>query len=375
MPASSHPKSYYSKSAKFSERLAADLDGIFSGQRQLPPISELTERYSTSRHNVRQAIDVLEQQGRLRRVSSRRIEILPATGGLSASSARLPKVISFAFVGYQDFLTNHLVQGIGQYASRQGLRFQLINSTESFTPVCNALAAPWQFCGDGVILMPFDHEKYTATFQQLHRLGFPMVVIGSEIKDVPFSFVGGDDFGGTFFATMELIRRYGQAPYFLYDFGNNDVLRRRLAYEKAMQEAGMGEQVATHTLYLGDESGQPTHWGLESQLGSHWVERICDILPDLPRPASIVCVTDYIALNLYEAARRCGLRVGTDLKVIGFGNNPQGERVSPPLSTIGIDGVQLGFQAAKLLHSIITCNLNAPIHIHVPFTPIHRGSD
>ena len=375
MPTSPQSKPYYSKSDKFSERLGADLDGIFSGQRQLPPISELTERYATSRHNVRQAIDVLEQQGRLRRVSSRRIEILPAPGGASSPSPRLPKVISFAFVGYQDFLTNHLVQGIGQFASRQGLRFQLINSTESFEPVYNALAAPWQFCGDGVILMPFDHEKYTATFQQLHRLGFPMVIIGSEIKDVPFSFVGGDDFGGTFFATLELIRRHGHAPYFLYDFANNDVLRRRLAYEKAMQEAGLSEQIATHTLYLGAESGQPTRWGLESQLGSHWVERICGILPSLPRPSSIVCVTDYIAFNLYEAARRCGLKVGTDLKVIGFGNNPQGERLSPPLSTIGIDGVQMGFQAAQLLNSLITTGQTSPVHIHVPFDYLHRESD
>jgi LacI family transcriptional regulator len=55
-------------------------------------------------------------------------------------------------------------------------------------------------------------------------------------------------------------------------------------------------------------------------------------LPD--RPTAIFAASDVQAMGVYEAARRCGLRLPQDLSVVGFDDIPMAQWTSPPLTTL-----------------------------------------
>ena len=86
-------------------------------------------------------------------------------------------------------------------------------------------------------------------------------------------------------------------------------------------------------------------------------------LSGLKLPAGIVCANDYIAFGVYEAAIDLGLKIGRDLMVTGFSDLPFAARLEPPLTTVHVDYEKLGYQAAWLLHQLITGRITVPTRL------------
>ena len=77
-------------------------------------------------------------------------------------------------------------------------------------------------------------------------------------------------------------------------------------------------------------------------------------LLSLPRPpTAILAANDQSAFGVYEAAQAAGLRIPTDLSVVGFDNIPETAYVTPPLTTVDQFIDQMGFIATGLLLKLI----------------------
>ncbi|MFI6330073.1 LacI family DNA-binding transcriptional regulator [Micromonospora chersina] len=68
-------------------------------------------------------------------------------------------------------------------------------------------------------------------------------------------------------------------------------------------------------------------------------------LPD--PPTAIFAASDQMALGVYEAVRRRGLRVPDDISVVGFDDLPEAEWCSPPLTTVRQPLAKMGLLAAR----------------------------
>jgi DNA-binding LacI/PurR family transcriptional regulator len=66
-------------------------------------------------------------------------------------------------------------------------------------------------------------------------------------------------------------------------------------------------------------------------------------------PTAVFCDDDVIAAGLYLAARERGLRIPSDLSVIGFDDMDFARVLDPPLTTVALDAEQLGASAFELL--------------------------
>ncbi|MGW9332157.1 LacI family DNA-binding transcriptional regulator [Bosea sp. NPDC055594] len=82
------------------------------------------------------------------------------------------------------------------------------------------------------------------------------------------------------------------------------------------------------------------------------------------RPTAVVCYNDVVAIGAMLAAARRGLVVGRDIAIVGFDDTSEARHVSPALTTIAVDAVGLGEQAAAMLLERIT-NRAAPATSHV----------
>jgi DNA-binding LacI/PurR family transcriptional regulator len=67
------------------------------------------------------------------------------------------------------------------------------------------------------------------------------------------------------------------------------------------------------------------------------------------QPTAIFCDDDVIAAGLYLAARERGVRIPSDLSVIGFDDMDFARVLDPPLTTVALDAELLGASAFELL--------------------------
>jgi LacI family transcriptional regulator len=81
-----------------------------------------------------------------------------------------------------------------------------------------------------------------------------------------------------------------------------------------------------------------------------------------------------MARGVYQAAERRGLVIGRDIMVAGFDDIPMAKFLKPALTTLRQPRIKIGYEAAKLLHQIISKKISKPVHIHLPVELITRES-
>ncbi|NHC46285.1 LacI family DNA-binding transcriptional regulator [Motilibacter aurantiacus] len=188
---------------------------------------------------------------------------------------------------------------------------------------------------DGVILVLSDLDPHVQA--ELRRLDVHTVVIdpaGVPTLDVPT--IGATNWAGGRSATEHLLslghRRIGLIA------GPKRLLcsRARLdGYRAALESAGV--EVDDELIYEGDFYHEAGFTGA------------CQLLALRQPPTAIFASSDQMAYGVYEAIRQRGLRVPTDVSVVGFDDLPEARWASPPLTTVRQPLVEMGMLAARTI--------------------------
>jgi LacI family transcriptional regulator len=186
---------------------------------------------------------------------------------------------------------------------------------------------------DGVIFI--NSDVTTTVYTELQRLSIPIVVVdpaGGSAFNVPT--VGATNWAGGRAATEHLTalghRRIGLIT------GPKQLLcsRARLdGYRAAIEDAGADVDAAL--IRPGDFMHESGFAGGTALLS-------------LPKPpTAIFACNDTMALGVFEAARRLGLRVPENVSVVGFDDLPESRWSPPPLTTIRQPLAEMGGLAAR----------------------------
>ncbi len=136
---------------------------------------------------------------------------------------------------------------------------------------------------------------------------------------------------------------------------------RMLGVQAALKEAGLpfpGDRV----LY-GDFSREQTRALLSRQLAQSGLDGVTCIL----------CFSDLMAMGALEALKEAGVQVPGQVSVTGFDDQPIAQVLNPPLSTLRQDMRQIGWEAAALLHRMMTADAPGS-HLVLPHDIILRGT-
>ncbi|TQS21607.1 LacI family DNA-binding transcriptional regulator [Microbispora sp. KK1-11] len=92
------------------------------------------------------------------------------------------------------------------------------------------------------------------------------------------------------------------------------------------------------------------------------------------RPTAIFAASDGMALKVLEVAKELGLGVPGDLSVVGFDNIPESALAEPALTTVDQSMYRLGYEAARMLKSLVIGEWEGPRRILLPTRLLVRGS-
>ncbi|GHJ43877.1 LacI family transcriptional regulator [Catellatospora sp. TT07R-123] len=170
---------------------------------------------------------------------------------------------------------------------------------------------------------------------ELRRLNIPVVIVdpaGVPPQEAPT--IGATNWNGALRATEYLLGLGHQRIGFIAGPPQLLCSRARLdGYRTAIEAAG---------LPLDDKLIYPGNFYHEA--GYTGGTQLLDLAEP---PTAIFASSDQMALGVYEAIRRKGLRVADDVSVVGFDDLPEVRWCSPPLTTVRQPLAEMGLLAAR----------------------------
>lgn len=230
-------------------------------------------------------------------------------------------------------------QGVAAYARDKG-RWNLYIEEDPLTK----LPRLDQWDGDGIIAN-FDERRIAVA---VSRLMIPVVAIGSGHRwydprsGIPY-FTTDNQAIARLAAEHLLDCGFSRLAF----FGNPSSRLHRWSHERkqAFEERARAAGVPCFT-YQGHPLGAQ-HWIEQFEELARWLRR-------LETPIGLFASTDIGARQVLEACQTIGLRVPSDVAVVGVDNDEMiCELTSPPLSSIEQGSLRMGYEAAELLDRLM----------------------
>ena len=276
------------------EQLRSDImSGAIRPGEKLPSENELSQKYSLSRHTVRKALGILEQDGY--------VEAFHGRGTYCSENMRHiknSKNIAVVTTYISDYIFPRLIQGMDNVLSESGYSIILKNTANSRQKEARCLEELLKKDIDGLIIEPSKSEmicKHRNLYQNLDKFEIPYVFIQgiySEMRDKPHILM--DDAQGGYLVTKYLLELGHKKIKGFFKADDMQGLERHKGYVKALQESGIAydpdDVVWFHTE---DRKVKPALMAKEMVQSGQ--------LPD-----GIVCYNDQIAVQVMEELEKMG---------------------------------------------------------------------
>ena len=313
-------------------------DGSLVEGGKLPSEQDMARVFGVAYMTVRAAVNDLVREGLLQRIHGKGTFVVqtpvPRTS-VGVLALVVPSLASLWNVAGLYYFPS-IVQGFCAEATRLGYEPTVIGrAKDAFTSATGEFTS---LAGAACLLIARDD---CPSLDALRDLKVPVVGINQYRGRRAISYVAADQAGGMAEAVRLLVEKGHRRITFLPGpTANLGAEERRQGFRKAAAAHGIEpwvveEEPADYT----DLSG---------------VVRTQRLLALPERPTAIVTAGDLIAAGALQAAREAGLSVPRDLSVIGYGDFQVATYLQPALTTVRLPLVDLGAQAALLLHEQIT---------------------
>ena len=196
---------------------------------------------------------------------------------------------------------------------------------------------------DGIVLRPVRDAASDQYLQEVWDRGIPLVAVDRQLPHSHADFVGSADEEGGRLAAEYLLQLW----------------HRNLAQIAGPSFTSTGRQRAEGFAAAVRECPGAVCHHREDPSFNDGIRQAEDLLRMPDPPTAIFAGNDLIATGIYQVARQMGLRIPSDLSVVGFGDLQIASHLSPRLTTIRQDPRQIGKSAARLLMQRINQELDA----------------
>lgn len=250
-----------------------------------------------------------------------------------------------------------IARGVEDTANNAGYNVIFCNSDESQEKEEKYVRLILQKQVDGILLVPAGSSSKSIDLITEH--GTPVVVIDRKVS-AETDRVSCDSEGGAYQLTR-LLLDLGHRRITLLN-GPVDVstsLDRFMGYQRAMDEAGLSENISSFYGSFNQASGY---------------EGTKQALSQSPRPTALFAANNVIGIGTLWALQDLGLNVPDDIAVVAFDDLPTGLVVKPSLTVAAQPAYEMGRRAAELMLN----RLHAPsldyLHVTLPVEIITRSS-
>lgn len=328
------------KYEELADKLRSDiLSGVVREGDKLPSENVLVSDTGYCRQTVRQALSILEKEGRIRRkrgsgttVTSRNRKAPPGQG----------IAVITTYIG--EYIFPDILRGIETELARGGFAPMISATYNRVDKERELLLGLIEHPVAGLIVegtktaLP---NPNIALYRQLEELGVPIVFFNGYYPEyMPAAYVVADDRQGGRMAARHLAEKGYKRIGGIFKSDDIQGHRRYAGYLDGLSESNMSV-VDSHILWYTTESRKLL---TESAMLEQIYPPECDAL---------VCYNDEAAIQLLTALREKEIRIPEDLAIISFDDSTFSRMSSPPLTSLHLNKEGLGALAAKKLLALM----------------------
>ncbi|WP_159943888.1 MULTISPECIES: LacI family DNA-binding transcriptional regulator [unclassified Nocardiopsis] len=285
---------------------------------------------------------VLNGRGDVAPATRERIETLIREHGYRRRGSRARERIGLLDLVFNDLDSPwavEIIRGVEDAAHAQGTGIVVSAIHRRASSARQWLENVRSRASDGAILVTTDLDPSLRA--ELRELHLPAVVVDPVgVPDLATPTIGATNWAGGLSATEHLIHLGHRRIAFVAGRPELWCSRARLdGYRAGLETAGLA---------VDDALVVPGEFGYES--GFRAGERLFDL--EEP-PTAVFAASDQMALGVYEALRRRGLRVPGDVSVVGFDDLPEASWSSPSLTTVRQPLSDMGRLAVRTVQRLV----------------------
>ena len=247
-----------------------------------------------------------------------------------------PKVIGVVVPNLVTHYFSAVLDGIENEAMKSGYSVISANSHESFVDEARAIDNFISLHVEGIIASLAQDTTDYAHFEELHRMGIPLVFFGRTCMTDLFSSVTANGDEAAQQATQHLIDTGSRRIAFIGGPNHLDAVRRRKhGYLEALRENRIP---IDRTLVACEKVDYD--WALNTVL---------KMMEREDRPDAILAFNDTITFAAFNAVKQMGLSIPGDVALIGFTDDIHACYVTPRVSAIEDQAMLMGQRACQLL--------------------------
>ena len=216
-----------------------------------------------------------------------------------------------------------------------------------------------------------DGYLYASMFHRVDQMppalaGMPIVGLDVEIGDAGPSFVPDDFTGGKDAAEILLAAGHRRIGHLAGRLSTPATAMRAEAFAQTLTAAGCFDPSLIF-YYPEDDPASASEFGEDAALA---------LLRRDDRPTALFAFNDQMAIGVYRAAAKLGLRIPDDLSVVGFDNQELiAQELRPQLTTLQLPHYEMGRRATTRLIDLLLGSGDSTPNIERLLCPVvHRGS-
>lgn len=250
-----------------------------------------------------------------------------------------------------------LIKGVENVSRLRGLNLVLSDSENDSRIESKNIETMVERNVAGLIVVPTNRQSEASI--RLVESGFPVVFLDRQIEREDINFVTSKNRDGAYQATKYLISLGHRS--IVYVAGNEAIdteWKRRSGFLQAVQEAGIGDDGTT--IINGN-------YDLDTAKNS-----LAALLESQRHFTAVFASDDVMAYGVKAALDEVGLRVPTDISLVGFDDIAYSSLMK--LTTVSQSSFELGKNAILLLDDILSQRIPGPKRIELPTSMVIRDS-
>lgn len=350
-----------------------------------PTIKDLARECNVSLSTASKAMNDTGRVGKETREKIKKVaEEIGYTPNVFASSLKAAKTNTIGLC-FHNVFSGHfwpeVYKGIDSYCLKNNLYAIISNSNNDSDREEEIINKYISMKVDGIIIVPTLGTKKTI-YEKLKKTKIPFVFLDSHPDLDSFDYVGTDNY-----SSGGLLAKY------IVEKGHKDIAIMLGGHVK-WENAKLGSDVIDD-LGIRPSSVLLRYKGFFDELQNHNIKPfIIDEVRKIEPPYNygyavtkkhidlfknkkysiLVCLTDSHAIGAYRALDDYNIKIGKDISITGYNNDPICNYLSPRLTTLSQDKFEIGYNAIQLLSSRIDVPSAKPMKVLLQGEIVERES-
>lgn len=315
----------------------------------------LQKQYGVSRHTVRQAINLLVNEGFLRTEKGSGTYVDSAYKQSAVKKIKENKTIGVIITYLSDYIFPSIIRGLEKTLREHGYSLLLASTNNNQQQEKECLEKMLDYGVQGLIIEPTKSNQYNpniALYVKLREKKIPMVMINASYEELALPALCVDDVKAGFLATELLIQEGHQQLLFIAKTDDLQGKYRLKGFIKACETYDIlfaAEDIITYTT----ETRKTIYQQVLIRLSQTSI-------------SGIVCYNDQIASRLLDVLEENQFQVPQDISLVGNDNASLSKIGKVKLTTLEHPKEKMGVDAANWLIKTIETQEEQPNVLYEP---------